>query len=713
MTSYDRIIRAHFEAINSFTKPEGRSTQPFPLVAYREEEGVLLTWLEETIESLFKTQLPRAHQMLKNVDFYNGLQHLEETSDSHQISARDAMGSYLSSNDVFVMNHARDFVNNKVASLTRFKPKVNVLSWNTSYKDKIAAKFSKRTIDTIFHYNDMAELARVGAFHAATCGEAYLYVDYNKSFGDVQEAEAVTEAGNFGPSLMDYETPSGEKTKLDFKARVGEVEIKALHPWMVFKQQVPSWREVDYVFVIAVKHRDQVAMENPTVDLASTNKQSKQLDGHVFNQLGEGFSSQDLIIEYEFWHRGTQFLDNGYYAKFIDGKLLKRGPNPHSNRLLPVARFTDYDDIKTPHGRSFLQDLRPPLILHNKIMNLMYTNLAIAGRPKLMVPKGTTNISAMAGGGPFVVEYEHGMRPEIVTFQALTNEMFKLGEVFMGQIQQVAGISGLSRGDTIPNARAASILSVYQELEDKRSGVLTDKYVAWIEKIARLALDTAADNYKSEDKRSVRVFGKNNQFKLRDLTSTDSLKGPSDIIIERTTSLAESKQGRIDQIQQLSNLPFRTREGETQTGIFTAEQTLRMIDLGDSDTFMESATAAVDTAESENEDMYEGVFVAPPQKYQAHLVHWVQHYQHMQSKEFSDAASVPEEIRQTFIVHMALHEAQMYEMAQSSLTYCQALMNIKEFPCALTFGPNSGAPEYQLTIAQLMMMHQTPPVPQE
>ena len=705
--NYDIIFNDHLSQLSDDSGQWGYAIPPLALYASRDEDSIL-NWLTETVNQLFSMQTYRAEQMLRNINFYNGIQHIQNwgiTTDSIQ----DLRGQFLDDQDVFVMNHARDFVNNKVASLTRYKPNVNVMPWNSTYRDRIAAKFSKRAIDTIFYHSDIGQHARDVCFHAACCGEGYFHVYYDKSKGDLTERQALsTVMGGQGGQMIqvdDYSDP----IMLDIKERIGEVCVEFVYPWFILKEHALSYKDVKFIFKANIKHIDQVRLENPGVDIDTKSMGSSNKNPYI--AYGGWVANTDYVIEIEFWHKRVEHLDSGFYAKFLPTTLLAYGPNPNSSGELPFARFTDYDDLITPHGRSFLQDIRPPLILHNKIMNLMYRNLAIAGHPKLMLPRGSANVNAMAAGGPFVVEYDPPNEPKIMTFNALGGEMFKLGDVFMNQIQQVAGVFGLSRGDTIPNARAASILNVYQELEDKRNGVQTDKWIACLEKAAKLCLDCAADNYKADDNRSIRIFGKNNQYKLRDLLDVSTLKGPSDVRIERTTSLAESKQGRIDQIQQLSSMPVLGPNGQPQAGLFTSEQIMRMIEIADTETFFDLATAAVDAAESENEDMYENLQVDAPSEWQQHPIHWNSHFKFIQSKEFSDTRSVPEEVRIMFLDHLALHEYYMYLKAKASFSYCQELLKLTEYPAVLQIGPDSGMPELQMTLNQIAMLHQMPPAP--
>ena len=705
---YDLALEFQERAIRGNEDPGHGAIAPFPLYAYGTEES-LLEWLQNTCGALQAMQRNRAWQMIENVMFYNGVQHMEEFG--HSLESKDRRGQYLGDGDVFVMNHARDFVVQKIAMLTRFKPAVNVLPWNSSYRDILGAKFSKRAIDTCFYNNHVSGLFRMFAGHAVTCGEGYLRVSWDKHMGDITreqaEANVAKSQGMLGEDelLQPFEQPDGTIINLDVQQRAGDVKVECIYPWLVLKETAQSWDAVNYIFVLNVKHKDQIRLENPGIAL---DKSEGRIDGGTdyFGAFSSFAGMGDYLVEVEFFHRSTPFLDAGFYAKFVDGAILETGTMENSSGKIPFVRLTDYDDMMTPHGRSFLNDLRPPLILHNKLLNLMYRNVAIAGHPKLMIPTGSVNVASM-GSGPFVVEYDGPQKPEIMTFNAIGGEVFTLSESFMSQIQKVGGVSGMSRGDSIPNARAAEILSIYQEQEEQRNGPLTDKYVSSIEQIGKLVLNCAAANYKADDARLLKVFGQNNRYKLRKLLETSTLQGPSDVVMERNTSLDDTRQGKINKIVQLSQIPL----GEEGTGVFKKEQIIRMLDLGDTESFFDLQTNSVDDAKSENEDMYEELPVVPPQVWHNHIIHWSEHYLFMQSPEFSDPESVPQEVRNAFIEHMLVHETLMYDKAKQSLAYAQELMTLLAFPVFITIGPESGLPQNIMTIAQLIMHHQMPPMP--
>lgn len=714
-SSYHQFLEEHWDNVRGITTPGSSLSSklsPFWLALSDSDESKLLDWLESTLSVLEDAQEERASQQLNNVRFYHAL---EALSTNPSIRAVDKDGFRITRDAQFVMNHARDFVRQSVARLMRYSPNISVLPLNNEYGDRLGARLSKRIIDNIFFLNDIRDLSEEALTEGKICGETFIFVEYDPYAGDRDttyskvmdmktqlsansKTEAKIEIDETGKEV--FVTSSGESVPLDVVKRTGEVVFEHPLPWMVFHEPQVRWKDVNYIFKGKFKHIEEVRAENPGIEVSpsATISPNKNREG----SYGPGFKYGEWVIEYEFFHRGNHFLDNGYYVRFIKGTVLRQGPNPYSHRGLPVVRWTDIDDPINAHGRSFLEDLRPPLVLFNRLLNFMYRSVAIASAPKLLLPTGSCNPYAMSAG-PFIVEYQPPHKPEIVTFNAISNDVFGLSDKIMNQATMLSGTFGPSRGEVMPNARAASILNFYEEQESEKESGNIAKYSKFIEKLARYSLGVAGDFYRAEDGRTIRVVGKTNAYKVKKLEDVSKLSGPYDVKVERTTALAESRQGRIDQISTLSQMPL-SDNAQNKPGLFTREQILKLIEVADTSTFFEMATAAVEKADSENEDMFEGTQVAEPSEWEAHLIHWNSHFQFMQSREFTDTQGLPEEVRNMFIEHFGIHEMWMYKRAQKSLPFASLLMENVYFPAVFDIGD-------QPKINQIIMLLQQPPMP--
>lgn len=710
-SGYTDLLQEHWDRVtNGIDGPSasnGTNLRPFYIVD-RQDEAATLKWLEETLSIIEDAQLDRAINQVNNVNFYNGLQRIASGNNRESRHVRTSSGP-LGKDAYFVMNHARDFVNQSVARLSRYSANINVFPVNNEYGDRIGARYSKRVIDNIFLINEAPQLCVNSLLEGKLCGESFVVVNYNQGLGDkspvyTQALEMAREQAHSKRKeiVNSFVNSEGETISLDVIKRTGEVELKSVLPWFVFHEPAFKWRDVNYTFIGEIKHIDQIRAENPGVNLETVAPIT--LGKNTSGTYGPGFKYGQWVIEYTFYHRGHPLLDSGWYAKFIPGRLLESKPLDLGHRQLPIARFTDFDNPLDAHGVSFLEDLKPPLILMNKMLGLMYRNIAIASHPKFLVPEGTTNIQSLANG-PLVIEYTWPMKPEMVTFQGNAQDIFSVSDKIMSQTTMISGTFDSSRGASVPNARAGSILNFYEEQEEQRESTQIKKYTAFIEKLARLSLGTASDFYEPDDGRTIRVVGARNYYKVRQIKDTKKLSGPYDVRVERTTALSESKQGRIDQIVALSSVPTSTSPmDQGKPGIFSREQILRMLEVADTPTFFEMATAAVEKQESENEDMFEGIAVPPPEKWEAHVVAWNVIFQFLQAREFTDTRGVPPEVKQMVLDHMLAHEVFMYEKAEKSLAFAQELMLNSNYPAVLDLGVKP-------SINQLVMLHQMPPAP--
>lgn len=717
--AYQEILEEHQARLASGDVDAGsdelHSLSPFLFVpaprqdeTQEDTEDRILDWLTGTLDVLSEENSTRFNRMIANVNFYNMMTFF----DGKNLRLKDQDGQRIRGNQMFFMNHARDLLRQSVSRLMRYTPTLQVFPNNNEYGDRLGARLSKNIVDHIFRISDMRDLAEDCLRDGKLCGEQFCFVEYDPFIGDldVQVQQMLQQAEASGEKLTYkerngqkfFEDSQGERISIEAIKRTGEVSLTREPPWFIVKEPNQRWRDTHYIFRGRIKHVDIVRAENPDIDI-DPDTILRGRSGKL-SHLGPGFASGEWIIEWDFYHRGCRFLDKGFHARFISGQLLAYGDNPFSHRGLPCARFSDIDDPWSSNGISFFEDIKTPIIIYNRLQNAMYRNIAIGSAPKIMVPEGASNPYAMRGG-PFIIPYEPPYEPKALTVNTIGGEVFQFSDNVMRQVQQLSGTFGISRGDVPNNARAASILNFYEEQENEKEQSNIRKYNAFIEKLGKLALATAGDFYRAEDNRTIRVVGKNNRYKIKKVQDVSKLSSPYDVQVERTTALAETKQGRIDQIVALSQMPMSTSEGDAmKPGLFTREQILNMIEVSDTPAFFELATAAVDKAQSENEDMFEGVQIEPPMPTDAHLLHWREHFFFLQSREFSEVTGVPPQVRQAFEDHLMAHEAILYLQATRSLSMAQSLMELPYFPVLFDFGDKP-------TLAQLIMMHQSPPAP--
>lgn len=692
---YTDLISNYWEDLRGTNTESGTTLRPFYSVNYEKDEGAVTKWLNNTLSSLQSEGALRVRNMFKNLMFYKGVHSLEDDAD---IRAVDYDNTPITDENRFVMNHILEFTIQKQSRLMRFSPTINVFPWNNSYGDRLGARLGKKIIDSNFHAFGIDGLLADFVLEAAICGESFIFQEWDEFAGE--EVEEAIKARKLGES---FTTAEGDKIDLREVPRIGDHKVTQPLPFHVLHEPRAKWSEVDYVFKCTPKHIDEVKAENSHLRDVEIENIQKHTENNKHNEAF-GTLSDGYVMEWQFFHRKTRFVPEGWQIKFYGDTTLESKKLMYSHGGLPCVRFTDYDDPTNAHGRSFYEALKLPSVMINNLMKVAYRSYCLAAYPKIIMQTGSTNMYSMSNG-PFVIEHDPGSTvPQIVSFSAVNSDFFQLSNHVEQFMEKNSGTFGVSRGQPVANARARSILSFYSEQEQERESSQIRKFSAAIEKLAKNFLGNSADNYKADDGRTIKIVGKNNQYKLLKMTEDVKLSSNYNVKVQRTTALSESKQGRIDQIQALSSIPL-SGEQEGAPGLFTREQVLSMIEVADIDSFFEMASSAAEAAASENEDMFEGLEVPAPESHQAHLVHWNQHFMFIQSREFSDTDGIPPEIRQKILDHLRTHEYDLYTKARTNLELATTLSKNKYFPCVFELAP------MDLPLSQIVIMLSNPPAP--
>lgn len=694
---YEDLIRNSLDDLHGSGSETEQDFRPLYAIDYNNEEQ-LIKWLTETLKSLQAEASQRVENMYRNIMFYKGVHTLKENSDYR---AADYDNNPVSDNNRFVMNHILEFTLQKQARLQRFGPNVNVSPWNNSYADRLGARLGKKIIDSAFYIHKVDDHLGHMTLETPICGEQFLFVEWDKFAGD-KVKEAVIAEDRKEKLGVKFTNEEGREIDLRSVPRVGDHKLSIPMPGHALHEPKSKWKDVQYIFRCELKHIDEVKAENSHLGREVLNKIANSS-----NEKGSEFtfsSNGNFVLEWTFYHKHHRFVDKGKMARFFNDILIEHGDLGFSHGDLPCVRLTDYDDPTNAHGRSFYESLKLPSVMINNMMKVAYRSYIISAYPKIVMEKDSVDMYTMANG-PFVMEHNPGSKvPQIVSFNAVNKDFFPLSEHVERFMEKNSGTFGISRGDQVPNARARSILNFYEEQEQQRESSQIRKYTSFIEKLAKMILANSADYYKPEDGRTIRVVGKNNQYKFSEMSKKTKLSGDHNIKIERTTALSESKQGKIDQISTLSNVPLA---GEESPGLFTKEQILGLLEVADTSTFFEMAASSAEAANSENEDMFEGEPVAAPESYQSHLVHWNVHYHFIQSREFADTKDVPKEVKKKMKSHLAAHELFLYKKAQKNLALATTLSENKYFPAIFKLS------EQDLPLSQVIMMLQSPPLPPE
>ncbi len=589
-----------------------------------------------------------------NVLIYKGIQWLNQDRSSNRFLDRNGVVTRRSPK--VVINNLADLTEQWVSKYTRFRPAVQINPASTEYSDKDDARVSKMVLDNIWYKENIDLINQTFARTNKICGEAYCWIEWDPNKGPVHPA--MMEARRNGqriPRIDENGNPvlgsSGDPLFIEQAVRIGDVKYSLDAPWHTLDQPCRNRSDIDWSIRWRMIDTDYLKAKYP--DKANEIRTTSTHDFNSIYRLDIG-QLRNETIQYELFHRSTEFVEKGRYIRFTKDVILENIDLPYSHGEIPYIYMPDIEVPDEIRGMSFFQQIFPLQFQLNACASLIYKGLVLFAHPKIAMPDGACEITQL-GDQSTVVSYRGGVAPTMMNTNTNSPESFLYMKELMSQMEKLSGIFSLSRGSAPSGVRAASALRAIEEQEDKRGYSAAVKYnqIAIINN-AKQTLSVAGDYYDDDDGRLAAVVGKNNEYLVRKF-KTASLNKPYDIRIESSTALSKSPAGRIQEMIELQNTRF------DPAAPFSREQFFSFLDFQSSDEMKDVATRAARCAESENDDLLSERFqtVQEPTPDEDLIVHWKIHMQPPQSRDFKDG-SIPDEYRAALIRHALATEYLMW-----------------------------------------------------
>lgn len=632
-------------------------------------------WLKGEIDYLRKESDERIKRQRRNIAIYKGIQY--ESQDLKD-DRRDTGTSRSNVIKKIVANHVFDLTEQRVSKLIKYRPAVQVLPTNDEFEDKISAKITKNLLDHIW-YNERFEgdLSYKIATYAMIFGECTVFPLWDESKGDLSPAykKAKEKADKSGSKIpMIDENGNQKKDQLgnllwvNKKVRVGDVDYYVPLPSDVFFQKKPKWGDVEYLFVCEVKSVEELRTKHPDKAKDIVSEQSDVI--YDWENMQERPARNEVLV-WTFWHKRTEFLETGRKIVFTDKCILSNEEFPFSHEWLPCVRFTDWDIPGEIHGYSYIETIKGLTGTYNNLTNLILRNQIMASHPKWMVPAGSCKLDQL-GNDITIVQYKGPQSPVLVQSNPTPNEIFQFRAALKEEFQQIAGVFGVSRGEPPPGIKAGVALQFLSEQESERFNKSVLKWNEFIRFLAQMTIAVCGDKYDTSDERMIRVIGKDNKW-MSIFFDVLHLEKSYNIVVQNSSALPQSKAARTQTLMDL-NQQF--------PGQVPPEQVLDMLDMAQSDKFIDSATMAVKSAEAENEKLLEDAKVdMEPAEYEDHAAHWKVHVKQIQ--DFAFKYMTPTEAQERLKDHILVHEMFIVDQIRKNPTFKQMLLQdptFKQFP---------------------------------
>jgi len=645
--------------------------KPFYSVEYEDNDDVL-DWIKDADVGLSSYYQPLFKEQRNNLKIF--LASGVNPNFASPVTAaylqqgivENSMGD-LSINEMYLL------VQEQVSTIVSNELTAQVLPNNDDYQDKIAAKFVKMWLDSI-SYDLGIDMLRVRwETQKKIFGESFVIPRWNPDKGELHPDAKILEEGENETEMRDEDgnlvrDEDGNIRTISKWQRVGDIELVNPLPFQVVIDPKDQFDQADWFYYMEYEDVELLKREYPDKEWKVDDKGTK-FDPFSTNEKG----ISNYVEVYYFYHRAHKFVPEGRYIVATKDHVLKNEtlgnlPTLVDSAQLPLVRFVDVDVGTGVRGVPILFRNGQPLVDgYNTVTNQMYRNLE-AESPIVMLHENTGMDAKEMPNGIKVFEWRGNVKPTVETPSTNTSSIFKFREDLKRNIIEAGQQTPMQRGDT-PNAQLDSFIALqhFEDLRVQQAAPDIKGHIRSMEHLYRLMISIANDHYDETDNRLIKIIGRNNAVNLRHF-EPENLSKIYDVKISTTGNLANSKAART-QLMLTIKREF--------PAMISDEVFVDMLGLSSSEKFQNAITVAVNSAESENEDMLNGVEVLPPERYEDLITHWDTHRIPLQSLEYKLA---PPEVKELLELHVTATEKLMFEQMVEDPLFRSRVQGLRQFP---------------------------------
>jgi hypothetical protein len=624
----------------------------YPFINH-EDEKECLDWLVKDIEGKFRARSSRLDMIRKLDAMFKGVTYTSERGRGGNDPDDDGFRRPKS-----IYNFICEMVEAKVSQRSRFKPAISVIPNNVDYSDENRAEAAKQVLTAKAQELDFESKLANGDKIEFLSGESYTYIPWNKHIGGINKVFADAVAEGIQPKYEDG-------TPIPF-AMNGDIDIQVLGPDRCYHQLGKKrWEDVDDISIIEWIHVDELKADYP--DKASDISATDTIYHSYFTQEERNeWTNHCLVVTY--FYRPNRFMPNGAYVKYTPNCILEKSDFPYTDKKLPVIFNTDIDVQGEITGRPFTANIEKLQRLHDMISASMARGFALSNSPKWMYMKGTIDANKL-GNQYSSLEVKGPVMPQLATFNGVPAASLDLLGWAEKGIEKASTIFGISRGEPPKGIKAAVALQFLDEQEMQRESRGMAKRQKKIIEMNKMVLSRIQQFYKKEDGRILKYLGEDNHYLIMDLATMD-LSGDFDIRIENSSSLPDSKTGKIAAILDLNTA--------TQADpMFNKEQIAQMLDLGNDRRFRTQNLSAMKAAQFKLQKIINGEPFPEPRDFDDFIIEYPIFIQALRQREYKGEDQTIMKNISDYIMGM---EFLMWKKAQMNPAFKQRVMMFNEYP---------------------------------
>lgn len=551
-----------------------------------------------------------------------------------------------------IFSHLTDLIERRVANLSRYKPSFECVPTNMEETDRTNARLLDTALKALVRRVAFDLLLIEAERWNAVFGEVLIGVEWNPASGDRK-------------GYRSYE-------------RIGDVDIYIKEPWTYLPEPKRKWADVTWVIDL----KEIIHIE----EARKRYKSNLEPDGnrHIFSfhaNTGVHEKREDEVVVYRVIQRPTEVNPTGRITTIINNTIVDDVREyPYSHFEFPFERHTDLDVPGRLFAMSYLQHIKPVQHVYNKLTSMMVRNMLLVGHPHIMIPTSSGAKIEDFGNRATAIKYNPPEKPSVATFNSVPQEFFQFRREAKDEMGQIYGVQGVSRGAPPPGARAASMLRFYEEQEEQRSSAHIIKHNELIRRCMKKSASIMGEYYPASSKeRLIRILGKENQYQIQKFAES-KFSSEYDVIIQNSTGFSESMAGRLEEIGLIQ---------QYCPGLLRPEQMADVLELKNTRKAYDVMTAAVRSAQYEQECFLDGKAPPPPKPYQDLIAKWNEHMIFLNTTSFE--VSTPRKNKEIAFDYMTALEMLMYEKKNNNPAFAEILQTLPGFPAFFVPSPEDNA----------------------
>lgn len=551
------------------------------------------------------------------------------------------------------------------ARILRAVPEPVVLPASSGDEDRYKAKLASKIVKFLLEkYRFSTTISENLILSADLYGAGFMKVSFDPLGGDHYfEAPAVDD--KTGEPLLDEQG----QPQVEYIPE-GEICLETVSPFEVFPDPAATGLH-DCKWLIQCKEisvKDAIrlfpAFEEDIIRGSEAQEPRRLAMGIGLNVLYDfpnssmgGASGQvDRVVIYEMFERSTAEYPTGRHVIAVNRTVVLDEPTPEEYDELPYEMVSSFPVPGRFWPEALTKYLVQPQLEYNRRRSQIMENLNAHAWLRLLTPRGAL-LNSFTKDAHHVWEFDpqlaKGFEPKIMDIPSMPPEAFKQLQDIKGDMEEMAGVHDVSRGENPTGARTGRAMWFLQEADDTRLERVVQRYHAAIEGVCTRMLKLARTHYTRE-----RLAYQFVPHDIEVMEFTGSELGENvRVIIDPRAKAPLSMTQRIDLFMNMYEADALVND----MGMKDPKKLLELLNLQSTDTLFEDESLHRMRARKENMQMRQGQPSAEPGPYENHDIHLEEHRKEtLQDRWYT----YPPQIQQMIMQHIFVHEVGQIRQAE-------------------------------------------------